>query len=379
MTCQRCGRESASALFCTWCGTRQGAAEQTAAGRRGDRFAAHPNEGVLHPAVFTTLFPHLAHHKVSEFRWATLIGTGIIAVLYLAGLITAAILMGAILVPVVYLLYLYEARVYRDAPVQVLGLSLGAGVIVGIIVTLVVDAFASTAPLMRSTPFGLTVNTGGVVLFLIVVPIVLEIVKPLPALLLRRTGGFPETIDGLVFGVAAGLGFGAAETIVHFSQVITSGSIQREPGNWIYSLATIAIFMPLLHGSATGLVTGALWRLGRRPLWLTAAAVATAMIGHIAFVLGTELANAVSSAPIVAIAWQAIVVGTLLIAVRVLLHHALLDESADLGLSQTTCSNCDSHVTAAGFCPVCGLAMTAAPRAADGQRKILSSVPAEGA
>ena len=107
MTCQRCGRESASALFCTWCGTRQGAEGTSVAGRRGDRFAAHPNEAVLEASVFTTLLPHLGHHKISEFRWATLIGAGIIGILYLAGLITAAILMGAILVPVVYLLYLY--------------------------------------------------------------------------------------------------------------------------------------------------------------------------------------------------------------------------------------------------------------------------------
>ena len=379
MTCQRCGRESASALYCTWCGTRQGAEATSVAGRRGDRFAAHPNEAVLEASVFTTLFPHLGHHKISEFRWATLIGAGIIGILYLAGLITAAILMGAILVPVVYLLYLYEVRVYRDAPIPVLALTLGAGVVVGVIVTLIVDALASTAPLMQSTPFGLTIDGRGVLLFLVAVPIVVEIVKPLPTLLLRRSGSFPETIDGLVFGVAAGLGFAAAETLVHFSQVITSGLVQRDPGNWIYPLLTITIFMPLMHGSATGLVAGAAWRFGRQGGRLTLAAVAAAVVGHIAFVLGTELAGALGLAPIVPLVWQGLVVGALLIAVRLLLHHALLDEAADLGLSQGSCPNCDSHVTAAGFCPVCGMAMTAVPRALpDGPRGV-SPASAEGA
>jgi len=156
MTCQHCGRESASALYCTWCGTRQGAPERTRAGRRADRYAAHPGEGVVNPGVLTTLFPHLARNQVNEFRWALLLGVGLILVLYLAGLVTASIVMGAILIPTVYILYLYEVRVYSDAPVPVLGLTIGAGVAVGIVLTLIIDSFAGTAPLLRSSPFGPT-------------------------------------------------------------------------------------------------------------------------------------------------------------------------------------------------------------------------------
>lgn len=363
MVCERCGRESADAVFCTFCGTRQGGPQPTAVGRRTERYAAHPNEGVLHPAIFTTLFPHLSHHKVNGFRWALFIGVGLIAALYVLGLITAAILMSAILVPVVYVLYLYEVRVYRDTPIPVLGLTLGAGVVIGIVLTLAADALAGNAPLMRSTPFGLSVNLPGVALFLIGVPLLQEILKPVPALFLRGSADFPESIDGLVFGVAAGLGFAAAETLVHFSAVITSTSIQTEPGDWIYPLATIAIFMPLLHGSATGLIAGALWQLGKRPLGRTGAmAIAAALIGHIAFALGTEFLGATGPSAIVPLAWQAIVVGLLLISIRLFLHRALLDEAADLGLFEIVCPNCDSHVTAGAFCPVCGMAVTASPR-----------------
>jgi RsiW-degrading membrane proteinase PrsW (M82 family) len=381
MICERCGRESAPALFCTWCGTRQGAPDRTAAGRRADRFAAHPNEGVVNPAVFTTLFPHLAHRQIDEYRWAMVLGAIAIAILAFAGLITAAILMGAILVPVVYVLYLYEVRVYRDAPVQVLGLTIGGGVAVGIVVTLVIDSFAGTTPLIQSTPFGLDVALGDAILFLVAVPILLEIVKPLPALFLRRSGAFPETIDGVVFGVAAGLGFAAAETIVHFSAVLTSGSIQTDAGTWIYPVATITLFMPLLHGSTTGLITGAVWQLGKQRLGSSgAAAIAAALLAHIAFVVGTALANGIGAAPIVAIAWQAIVVGAVLVAVRLFLHRALLEEATSLGLSQTVCANCDSGVSAAGFCPVCGMAMTAVPRAARrGPQKPGHTTQAEGA
>jgi len=54
-------------------------------------YAAHPGESVVHASIFTTLFPHLGQHKVHEFRWAFLAGLGGILILYLAGLITAAI------------------------------------------------------------------------------------------------------------------------------------------------------------------------------------------------------------------------------------------------------------------------------------------------
>jgi RsiW-degrading membrane proteinase PrsW (M82 family) len=368
MRCQQCDRESADAVFCTWCGARQGS-EGSPAGRGTMRFAAHPNEEVLQPAVISTLMPHLGHRQVNEFRWALVSGSALIALLYLAGLITAAILMGAIFVPVVYLLYLYEVRVYRDAPIPVTGLTMGAGVVLGVIVTLIIDALAGSAPLLRSTPLGLTVDVLGVVLFLIVVPILVEIVKPLPALVLRRSGDFPETIDGLVFGVAAGLGFAASETIVHFSQVIITSPIRIEPGNWIYPLASIAILMPLLQGTATGLIAGAVWQIGKRPFSrLGVAAIGAAVIGHIAFVLGSALAAVMGFEPIVVVLWQAVVVGTMLIAVRTLLHRALLDEAAALGLAALACPNCDAVVTAAGFCPACGLALAATPRAAGSGR-----------
>jgi RsiW-degrading membrane proteinase PrsW (M82 family) len=381
VTCQHCGRESAPAPFCTFCGTRQGSVGRPAAGRRGDRYAAHPNEGVLHPSVVTTLFPHLGHHKVNEFRWALLIGAAVLVVLYVVGLIAAAILAGAVLVPVVYLVYLYEARVYRDAPVRVIGLTLGGGAVLGVVVTLIGDALSSTAPLIRSTPFGLSIDVASIVLFLVVVPIVSEVVKPLPALLLRGSSDFPETVDGLVFGISAGLGFAAAETILHFSRVITSGDIQTTPGTWIFPIITLSVLTPLLQGSATGLITAALWRrrsgaLGR----LAMASIAVALVGHVVFDLGSELLDALGPSPLIALVWQAAIVGSLLVAVRILLHHALLEEAEDLGLSAGVCPNCGSHVTSASFCPVCGMAMRAAPREGPSKpRRTSRPARAEGA
>ena len=122
MRCGHCSHDVPDGAFCTRCGAHQGTtAESGDAKTREHRYAAHPGEHVAQPSVITTLFPHLGHHKIHEFRWAFIAGLAGILVLYLAGLITAAILVSAFLVPVLYLIYLYEAQVYRDEPATVLG------------------------------------------------------------------------------------------------------------------------------------------------------------------------------------------------------------------------------------------------------------------
>jgi predicted amidophosphoribosyltransferase len=52
-----------------------------------------------------------------------------------------------------------------------------------------------------------------------------------------------------------------------------------------------------------------------------------------------------------------------LIYIRYLLHHALLEEAAHMGFAETVCPSCHMHIVASGFCPNCGLALTAAPNA----------------
>jgi hypothetical protein len=50
-----------------------------------------------------------------------------------------------------------------------------------------------------------------------------------------------------------------------------------------------------------------------------------------------------------------------LIYVRYLLHHALLEEAGNMGFAETVCPSCHTHIIAAGFCPNCGMALTASP------------------
>ena len=363
MRCDHCAHDVPDGVFCTICGAHQGTTPETGdAKSRLHRYAAHPNEHVAQPSVFTTLFPHLGHHKIYEFRWAFAVGLAGILLLYLAHLITAAILVAIFLVPVLYLIYLYEAQVYRDEPALVLGFTLGGGIVVGLVVsvveTLLYDPFRDVGNPLRSG----AISLGGLVVIGLILPVVQEALKPLPALFLPNRADFPETVDGLVFGIAAGLGFSLAESLVGFSSVLTGLPVLTEPGNWIYNLATLAVFQPLLQASATGMIVATIWRYRRgRLAGRELGGVVMAVLAHIAFTGGTQVLKDTSVSSLFILVWQAVIVGALLVYIRYLLHYALMEEAAHMGFAETVCPNCHMHIVAAGFCPNCGVALTAAP------------------
>ena len=371
MRCDHCANDVPDGVFCTRCGAHQGTTRELGdAKKREHNYAAHPSEHVVQPAVFTTLFPHLGRQKIHEFRWAFAVGVAGIVVLYLAGLISAAILVAIFLVPVLYLIYLYEAQVYRDEPATVLGFTIGGGVVIGLVATLVERAAYNPYSGIGNPLRGAGIAWGALLFLGVLVPVVQEVLKPLPALFLPNRGDFPETVDGLVFGIAAGLGFSVAESLVAFSTALTSLPPYMTPGNWIYQLATLAVFQPILQGSAAGMIAAAVWRFRRGRLAnREIGAVAVAVVAHVAFAMGTLLFRDLGAAQLFVLVWQAAIVGGLLIYVRYLLHHALLEEAAHMGFAETVCPNCHMHIVASGFCPNCGMALTAAPTAVKRARR----------
>jgi RsiW-degrading membrane proteinase PrsW (M82 family) len=361
MRCDHCGNDVPEGVFCTRCGAHLGTTDDFGdAKTRHHRYAAHPGEHVAHPGIFTTLFPHLGHHKVHEFRWAFIAGLAGIFLLYLVNQITAAVLVGAFLVPLLYLLYLYEAQVYKEEPARVLGFTFGGGILVGIVVTVVANAVIK--PLTAGGGLIGVVDVGTLLLLAVALPVVQEVLKPLPAMILRGREGFTETVDGLSFGVAAGVGFALAETLIQFSAVFTQAGFAGNPGSWIFHLITLAVLNPLMQGSCSGAVVAAIWAYSRRGTvhGLHVGGILVAVGGHITFVLGTYLLLNAGYGQFVAVVWQSVIVSSLLIYIRYQLHHALLEEAAHMGFSETVCPNCHKHIVASGFCPACGLALTAA-------------------
>src|ERR1700693_1261601 len=371
MRCDHCAQDVPDGVFCTRCGAHQGTTEEFGNAKlREHRYAAHPGEHVAQPSVLTTLFPHLGHNKIHEFRWAFLAGFPGAVVLYLAGLITAAILVSPSLAPFLYLSSLYEAQVYRDEPATILGFTLGGGIIVGIVVTILGRAIYNPFEYSVNPLGNPGVSIGALLIIGLVMPVIQEILKAVPAFFLPNRAEFPETVDGLVFGVAAGLGFSLAEGLIGFSSALTSLPAHVAPGNWIYDLTTLAVFQPLLQGSATGMIVATIWRYRRGRLsGREIGGVAMAVIAHIAFSAGTLVLKEASFNGVLVLIWQAAVVGALLIYVRYLLHHALLEEAGNMGFAETVCPSCHTHIVASGFCPNCGMALTAAPNAIKRSRR----------
>jgi RsiW-degrading membrane proteinase PrsW (M82 family) len=372
VTCDHCGKQVPDAVFCTNCGAHQGlAADGIAAQERTQHFAAHPGEHVSQPSVFSTLLPHLGHRKIHEFRWAFIIGLAAIVVLVATGLIVAALLASIFLVPTLYILYLYEAQVYRDEPALVLGATLVGGIVLGLIVTIIADRI-----------IGVTISSssGSIFGYTVILPIIQLIVMPLPALLLLTRPQFAETIDGLVFGITAGLGFGIAEGIVNYSNVIANLGVHTDSASWIYPMVSLAVLVPLVHGSASGAVTASLWRPFRHGTarWVSLFAVPIALVAVLAFYAGGQVLVTHDVAPLIVLAYQAAVVLVLIVYIRHLVHHALLEEGRDLGYRAIVCAHCHHHVMAAGFCPSCGSALSASPRRDTGAEPspVAASTPA---
>lgn len=360
MICDHCGRQVPDAGFCTNCGAHQGPASDAIAAReRPEHFAAHPGEHVSQPSVFSTLLPHLGQTKIHEFRWAFLAGLAVIVALVATGLVVAALLASIFLVPALYLVYLYEAQVYRDEPAVVLGATLAGGIVLGLAVTIVAD---------RVIGASLRGASGPAIGYTVIVPIIQLIVMPLPALLLRTRPQFGETIDGLVFGVTAGLGFGIAESLVNYSGVIAYQGVHTTSASWIYPMASLAVLVPLLHGSTAGAITASLWRISRAGTarWLSWFGIPLALGVAVAFYAGSSLLAGHAVAPLIVLLYELAVVLVVIVYIRHLVHHSLLEEARDLGYRAIVCPHCHHHVMAAGFCPGCGTALTAAPRRVTG-------------
>jgi hypothetical protein len=346
VTCSHCGAEVPDGEFCTRCG-----AHRVQGAERLHHFAPHPGEHVASPHLLSTLLPHLAHEQVHRFRWGLIGGVGAVAVLAATGLVVPAIWVAALVVPSLYITYLRQVDVFADEPLPVLLATVVAGAAVGVGVTAAGDAL------------GGGLGAGGVVALTAGIAVVAEVLKPLvPLLVLRRR--YPNTLDGLVLGVAAGAGYALAQTVVNLAGFL-GGGLRTDPAGWVFTLVSVALLIPLLHGSCTGLVSASLWRpRGGRAAALRSAGLPLAVIADISFAAGSELLDDAGLSPLFVLLWQALVVAGVLVAVRLLVHAAVLDEGSDLGLREVRCHHCGRTLEAARFCPHCGALLPSSPAGA---------------
>jgi RsiW-degrading membrane proteinase PrsW (M82 family) len=357
VTCPHCGRTVPEGEFCGHCGAHL----RTADVNRRHAFAALPSEPVMHFNVISTLFPHLPHRRGGPFRWALIAGGLLVVLLAALHLFAPATTAAAFLLPVLYLLYLYEVEVYAEEPWLLIAATMVAGAVLGYAFTELAGGAASRVDLAAD-------SGGGFWLRAIGIPIVsqaLMLAGPLFLFLIRDR--YREPLDGLTFGAASALGFSLAAELAALWPLITGPLVATgDPVDWALRVLRLGVLVSLVNASTTGLVTASIWlhRYDRRrserarevsvPATLVVAFCAQLVLGALTFVLQDLIVQV--------FVWVLATIA-LMLYVRQVIHQALLAEGAvhEIG-PDSQCPECHHIVPTMLFCPNCGAARAAAPR-----------------
>jgi RsiW-degrading membrane proteinase PrsW (M82 family) len=349
-------------------------AEGETAPHHGDRLRAHayaadPHESLYAPALVSTLFPHLPPRRATLARWLLIAGVVVALGIAAGRYAPIALLLGAALLPILYLAYFYDVAVYEDEPVIVLAGTFVAGAVLGAALSL---AFYRVLVGQRALNLHAGSSASYIALNALLLPLLgqaLMLVGPVALYILRPR--FDDILDGLVFGVASALGFAAAQSVIYAWLIIT-GPLQRGGGAFDWALPTlrVALLTPLLYAAATGLICAALWlrrdpHVRQRPRSLATSlpfAIAVAVVGQIAPSLLTDLLPG----QVVSFIWYLLAAAVLLMLARVGLHLGLLEKGAEANgdAALVRCPTCQRMTPDLAFCTQCGVALRASPKRA---------------
>jgi hypothetical protein len=337
--------------FCGHCGAHL----TEGSPRRTHAFAAVPSERVAHLSIITTLFPHLPHRGGQPFRVALVAGGALVIVLAALHLFAVATVAAVLVLPVLYLIYLYEVEVYESEPWLVIGATMVAGALLGVVFARIAGDALSSLVLTgdRETAF---------VLAGILIPVTAQAVMLAgPLFLYFFRGRFREPLDGLTFGAASALGFSLATSLTAFWPALAGPLVAPgSPVDWALRLTRAGLLVSLVNASTTALVTAAIWlhRYDRRRSNIPAQSsivVAVAVAFGVQVALGM-IAFAVQDL-LVDIAILGVATAALLLYVRRVIHDALMVEGAEHEIGpDAPCPECRRTVPTMAFCPACGAA-----------------------
>jgi len=183
-------------------------------------------------------------------------------------LMPTVILLGASLVPVTFVIYVYQRVQVKNVPIPTIAVIVFLSGAVGLLVAGLVE-YAT----LRKLGF----------LQLLGVGVIEESAKLIIPVAVYLRGRYRSEADGLLFGVASGMGFAALESMGHgltaFLQ--SQGSI----GSLQETLLVRALVSPVGHGAWTGLVCAVMWRERQRAghsilNWSIASAFLAAVLLH---------------------------------------------------------------------------------------------------
>jgi len=363
VSCPHCGSSVPAGEFCGHCGAHL----TVGSARRTHAYTAVPSQRVAHLAIVSTLLPNLPDRRAGPFRVALVTGGALVVMLAGMHLFAPATVAAVGVLPVLYLMYLYEVEVYEDEPWLVIGATMLAGALLGL-------AFTN----LTGAPLSQLVLTGdretGFVLAGVVIPVVgqaLMLAGPLFLYLARSR--FREPLDGLTFGAASALGFTLAGSLTIFWPVLAGPLVaEGSPLDWAVRLTRAGLLVSLINACTTAIVAAAIWlhRFDRRRVsrpWTSSFLAALILAFGVQVGLGV-LAFAVDDLAVQVVIF-AVVAAALLLYLRLVIHDALLVEGAEHEIGpDAPCPECHRIVPAMAFCPACGAARAASSK--QGRRRL---------
>ncbi len=373
MECTRCHAALPEvAHFCHRCGNDVRTDDAT----RRKSFAAKPDEPVASFALVSSIMPRAAISQPRTYRYALALAFVVAVVTAMLGALPLAVLVAAFAIPVVYIVYLYDVNLWEDEPVLVTALAFLATLVLGLGFT------ALWWRLRGPDTSGLTVggsgfNLTGFLIAALLVPIVGELIRQVGPVLLASRPEFDDLMDGLAFGVISGVAYATADTLVKNWGLLTGGyaGLTADAGTWMALMALEGFVKPLVLGTATGIACAEFSGLGNgydgfTPRYLKA--VGQAILVSMLYFGGAYLFDLIPARPValgLTILWGLALLAVLLLRVRSVLHHGLMeagleDAARAGGVGDGTLSICPACemplMPEAHFCTACGTSVRVA-------------------
>jgi hypothetical protein len=296
---------------------------------------------------------------MDAFRIAFVGAVACVALLALLGLYPVALILAAVLVPLLLIVYLFDVDIYEGSPWKVVALIMVLSGVLGLLLGLIVRGV--------DTPTSAVDDAAA--LRVVIVPSVGVLLALFGPLLLLRDNKYNDVLDGVTFGAVSAVTLVGAVTLAQAVELLRGG--MRPPGAnapWLWRLVDISVLTPVLAACTVGWVGAALWLryrapvhdrhalglAGRWPVALTLAIVAQDLAAGARYYVRREVAVLVI----------AILAAIAIAALRRAIQLGLRQEAAEIEIGGTlTCANCHRETARHTFCGRCGVALTALPRA----------------
>ncbi|MGI8712824.1 MAG: hypothetical protein ACR2NR_06520 [Solirubrobacteraceae bacterium] len=397
--CDHCGQEVPASRFCIRCGNRLDDEQPARSGisripggsalgrgmsgvlsidpsslsgvRRA--FAAAPQESVLRPTIVSTIFPQLPRSSMRAFRGCLALGVAAVLVLGVAKLYPVALIAGALMLPTLVIIYMFDVNVFEDTSLPVVLGTVGWGLATGVVTALIAKAISPSGTDVFTGASGGLVPVRG-----ILIPILSAVLILGGPCVLLRFPRFSTVLDGATFGAASAATFIGAEAIIQALSALGNGL--RPPGSvlpWLVQLAILAIALPLVTIATMAAGAGALWLKYRAPIRDRSA---LGRLGRPALALPLSVAALIvaalvqlETAPGVALVLIAIIAALGMMWLRQVIHVGLLEEALLIENAPViVCANCQHHTRKGRFCEYCGIALAALPASRSGVQRAVT-------